>query len=321
MLMPPSISVVIPVYNRGALAQPTVDSALQQDLPPDEVEIIVVDDGSTDDTFSVLQSLYGENPRVRLFSTPNGGVARARNFGLDKARGEFIAFLDHDDFWLPEKLRLQREMMREKPEAVVVYGRWREVDEVGRDIGRSPFLKEEEWVHLPVGFVFSKLLSHNFIISMTIPMIRTQTLRDAGGFDPAMVPCDDWDSWLNLAQLGEFAATEELVAVYHHHGSQQSLDEARMLNATRVLLQKHLWSRKLGALAFPKVIWIATSLRYFSKSRVPFYERARAAIASSDWAGVRRAILRGWRRFPLLLLTPQWLYIVKRLVTRNARPF
>lgn len=320
-ILTPSVSVVIPVYNRGALAGPTVDSALEQDLPPDEVEIILVDDGSTDDTFSVLQRLYGQNPRVRLFSTPNGGVARARNFGLEKAQGEFIAFLDHDDLWLPEKLRLQREVLRAHPEAGVAYCLWRNVDEQGRDIGRSSILSHEEWKHLPTGDIFLRLMHHNFIISMTIPMMRTALVREVGGFDPEIVPCDDWDLWIRMARRAHFEAVREILAIYQHHGGQQSLSEEKMLQATRRVLVKNIKPNWTVVLRNPKILWVAATLRYFYKSRVPFYERARAAIASSDWAGVRRAILRGWRRFPLLPLTPQWLYIVKRLLTRNARPF
>jgi len=319
--MQPSISVVIPTFNRGALVRPTVDSALGQDLPSDEVEIILVDDGSTDDTFAVLQELYGENERVRMFSLANGGVAAARNFGLSQARGEFVAFLDHDDLWLPEKLRLQRDEMRANSKTTVVYGRWREADEAGREFERPPLLSEEEWRVLPQGDVFYALMHHNFLISATIPLVRTRQLLEVGGFDPAMVPCDDWDAWLKLSRLGPFAALEEFVAIYQRHGNQQSADEERMLLATQTVRLKHIRANPSAILRKPRVAWLAYAAPYFYRSRVPFYEHAREAIAVGDWKTVRRALFRGWRRFPLLLLTPQWLYILKRLVTRDARPF
>ena len=108
----PLVSVVIPTYNRGALIAQTIESVLAQDLPPESVEIIIVDDGSTDETFDILQRLYSSHGQVRLFQTSNGGVAAARNFGVEQARGEFIAFLDHDDLWLPQKLRLQLERIQ-----------------------------------------------------------------------------------------------------------------------------------------------------------------------------------------------------------------
>lgn len=88
----PQISVIIPVYNRGALVETTVASALAQDLRPEEFEILLVDDGSTDDTWQILNALYAHHPQIRLFHLENGGVARARNFGLKQARGEFIAY-------------------------------------------------------------------------------------------------------------------------------------------------------------------------------------------------------------------------------------
>jgi len=317
----PSISVVIPVYNRGALTQPTVDSALEQDLPPDEVEIILVDDGSTDDTFAILERLYGDNARVRLFSTPNGGVANARNFGLEQARGQFIAYLDHDDLWLPQKLRSQREVMLAHPEAVVVLCAWRVVDENGIDLGRSPLFRADEWERMPTGRILLNLMHHNFIVSMTIPLIRTRFLRQVSGFDPQMVPCDDWDVWLKLAPLGSFETVREVLAIYSRHENQQSADEERMLAATQGVRLKSIRSNPFVVVRKPRIAWVAYAATYFYKSRVPFYEQARAAIASGDWAGVRRAITRGWRRFPWLLLTPQWLYIVKRLLTRDARAF
>ncbi len=319
--MNPSISVVIPAFNRGAPIARTIDSALGQDVPPEDVEILVVDDGSTDDTFAFLQSNYGDNARVRLFSIANGGVARARNFGLEQARGEFIAFLDHDDLWLPQKLRLQRELLQRQSEVGVAYCLWREVDEQGREMEPSSVLSFEEWQHPPVGDVFLRLMHHNFIVSMTLPLLRTQLLCEIGGFDPEVVPCDDWDVWLRMSRKAGFGVINEVLAVYQLHENQQSLAEEKMLSATRRVLIKNLKPNWLVALRIPKVVWITYSLHYFYKTRAPFYQPARRSIAMRDWAGVRRALLRGWRRFPLLFLVPQWLYIVKRLVTRDARPF
>jgi glycosyltransferase involved in cell wall biosynthesis len=114
----PLVSVVIPVYNRGARLQPTVQSVLEQTLSSAEIEIIIVDDGSTDDTVAFLHKTYGDEPRVKIVTQPNGGVARARNRGLEEARGEFIAYLDHDDFWLPHKIEQQLALSKASPISV-----------------------------------------------------------------------------------------------------------------------------------------------------------------------------------------------------------
>jgi glycosyltransferase involved in cell wall biosynthesis len=123
-MKPPLVSVVIPVYNRGARLQPTIESALEQTLPSHDYEIIIVDDGSTDDTLAFLQLTYADEPRIKIVSQQNGGVARARNRGLEEARGEFSAYLDHDDFWLPNKLEKQLAAFEGKPAVGVIYCRW-----------------------------------------------------------------------------------------------------------------------------------------------------------------------------------------------------
>src|SRR4051794_31356744 len=101
------ISVIIPTYNRSKKVIHAIESVLAQDYEP--VEVLVIDDGSTDDTQKVIAEKYGSDARVCYFKKKNGGVAAARNFGLREARGEFLAFLDADDTWRAGKLRLQAE--------------------------------------------------------------------------------------------------------------------------------------------------------------------------------------------------------------------
>jgi len=113
------VSVIIPTYNRSRIVRSAIDSVLAQDYP--EIEILVIDDGSADDTREVMQQTYGDNPRVRYFPKSNGGVSSARNLGIRECRGEFIAFLDADDTWLPGKLTLQLECLRRFPEAGMVW--------------------------------------------------------------------------------------------------------------------------------------------------------------------------------------------------------
>jgi glycosyltransferase involved in cell wall biosynthesis len=319
--MNPRVSVVIPVYHRGANIKPTLDSALSQDLPPDEVEIIVDDDGSTDDTFAFLEANYGDNARVRLFSIPNRGVAGARNFGLEQARGEFIAFLDHDDLWLPSKLRLQREALEREPGTVLAYCLWREENEEGQSVGRSTALSPSEWEQMPGGQVFVRLMRHNFLVSASIPLMKCSCVRAVGGFDAAFVPADDWDLWLKLARLGPFVGVNDLLAVYRVHPGQQSKDAHQMFEATQAIRFKTMKSAPLSTLRHPKIFWNAASASCFARTRVPFYDNARGAISRGDWREVRRQMRGCFRRFPLMVLTPQWLYILKRLWTRDARPF
>lgn len=315
-VLPGSVSVVIPTYNRGSKIAATLDSALAQTLAP--LEIIIVDDGSTDGTPDWIEVHYGD--RVCLIRQNNGGVARARNRGLDEARGEYIAFLDHDDLWLPQKLEKQRAAF-DNSQVGVAYCLWREVNEAGEDLGRASVLQAGEWERLPAGDVFAILMRRNIILSMTIPLIRTRLLREVGGFDPDLVPCDDWDVWIKLARQCEFVGIAETLAVYVRHSDQQSSQEPVMVEASRKVLLRHLKSNPRFALWHPRTAWFALSVRYFARSRRPFYDQARAAIFERRWRRASGVLCRAWLRHPLLFLTPQWVYVTIKILRRDSRTF
>src|SRR5439155_12157099 len=121
------VSVVIPSYNRAYIVGQAIESALQQTHRP--VEVLVADDGSTDDTRRVVE---GYGPPVRYFYQPNAGVSAARNLGLRHARGEFIALLDSDDWWLPWKVEAQVRLLRAFPDVGMVWTDMAAVDEAGK---------------------------------------------------------------------------------------------------------------------------------------------------------------------------------------------
>jgi glycosyltransferase involved in cell wall biosynthesis len=309
----PLVSVIIPVYNRGRQIAATLDSVLQQTLSP--LEVIVVDDGSVDESATWIEAHYGA--RVQVIRQPNGGVARARNRGLQQARGEFIAFLDHDDIWHPNKLERQLETLRARPECGVAYSLWQQIGVDGEAApGHDLLMQDENWM-LPEGRLFAGLLRHNFLISMSVPLVRTALAREVGGFDPQTVPCDDYDFWLQLSRRTQFALVREVLVFYNHHENQQSRDQLKMWHGKRRAQLKH-WR----AISYrPKVLWFIVAYGYFLRTAEPFYGRARGAIAQSNWPEAKRQIVKCSLRHPLTLFTPQWLYVVKRLVTKNARPF
>jgi len=129
------VSVVIPSYNRVHCLHRSVDSVLAQTTG--DVEVIVVDDGSKDDTAAMVASRYDSDPRVRLLRQPNGGVASARNTGFRAARGEFVALLDSDDTWAPWKLQLQVACMRRRPEVGMTWTDMEAIDPDGRVISQA----------------------------------------------------------------------------------------------------------------------------------------------------------------------------------------
>jgi GT2 family glycosyltransferase len=128
----PLVSVIVPTYNRGARVALAIDSALGQ--THQAIEVLVIDDGSTDDTSDQVAHRYASDPRVKLLTRPNGGPAAARNTGLAAARGEFIAFLDSDDEWLPWKIEFQLGCLHQRPGAGMVWTDMAAVDPDGAPV-------------------------------------------------------------------------------------------------------------------------------------------------------------------------------------------
>jgi len=314
------VSVIIPAYNRGSKIRTTVDSVLRQTLPMSMCEIIIIDDGSTDGTFEFLHHVYGGHPQVRLIQQRNRGVAEARNHGLQEARGKYIAFLDHDDHWLPTKLEAQLAAFQQHPHAGVVYCLWREVDESGHALPDEEQTTRQAWWRPASGNVFNWLFARNPIISMSVPLIRREMLEKVGGFDPATVPSDDHDLWLRLARCCEFACVPHELVLYTHHLSQQTRTAARApgmaAHALRRVFRKH-WMHLVFR---PHMIWYLAGFRVFLKS-APLYQEAKQALSQKDrrraWSLIRRLIIVQ----PLALLTPQWVVLILRLITGAANRF
>ncbi|HEX8551481.1 MAG TPA: glycosyltransferase family 2 protein [Abditibacteriaceae bacterium] len=317
------ISVIIPTYNRGRVIQTTVESVLLQNIDADLVEVIIVDDGSTDNTWDVLQMLYGTNPRVRLFRTENSGVARARNFGLKQARGEFIAYLDHDDVWLPDKLKLQHAEITKNPDVGVVYCNWVAVDETGNEMPSIIQFQRHWWWQPAEGNVFPWiLLPHpyeiirNPIVSMSVPLMRTAALRDIGGFDAQLVPSDDWDLWIRLAQKTHFSYAPQVLVHYVHHSLQQHKQMHNAYSSVIKICRKHKVSWHLH----PWVRWKQEMIIRYCLAFMNFPE-AKNALAKSNYYKVFFLATRAafWR--PDILITRRWSTLLYRALTRQSKPY
>jgi glycosyltransferase involved in cell wall biosynthesis len=199
----PKISVVIPVYNGAKTIQETIQSVLQQTFT--DFEIIAIDDGSQDETVEVVKSIG--DPRVQIFSYPNGGLAESRNRGIARARGEFIAFLDADDLWTPDKLEAQLKALEANPKVAVAYSWTDYIDE------HSQFLYSGRHGTFN-GDVYAQLLIDNFLENGSNPLIRKQALTEVGGFDSSINTAADWDMWLRLAKHFYFVAVAQPQILY-----------------------------------------------------------------------------------------------------------
>ena len=217
----PLVSVILPVYNGEAFAAAAVESALRQTYR--NLEIIIVDDGSHDNTLAALEAKAAGDSRIRIIRQPNGGVARARNRGLAEAKGEFIAPLDADDLWEPTKIEREvRRMLDSGPETGLVYCWWVWIDAKGTLLDRSPSWAIE-------GSALQTLLQVNFTGNSSVPLFRRRCLEEVGGYDEEFEQsngrgCEDWDLALRVAARYSVAVVPAVLVGYRRRPRSMSTD-------------------------------------------------------------------------------------------------
>lgn len=205
-MVQPLVSVIIPTYNAEKWIRDTVNSALGQTYAP--LEVIVVDDASTDGT---LKTLEGSDPRVRLFrNEKNLGVGGSRNRAMKEARGEYIAFLDHDDLWHPEKLKLQLPLFEKNPAPGLVFSDCFYLNPGGKQYRAFEF-------SLPArGSAFQSLIEENFIPCLTA-VIPKKVLNAVGSFREDLKISEDYELFLRIARQYPIEYVAEALATYRVH--------------------------------------------------------------------------------------------------------
>ena len=181
----PLVSVIIPTYNRGWILQEAIDSVLDQEFT--DFEPIVVDDGSTDDTQTLLERYH---KRLNVIHQDKRGVSAARNRGIQAASGQYIAFLDSDDRWLPGKLDRQVRFFKKNRNALIC-----QTEEIWIRNGKRVNPKKRH--KKPSGWIFEPSLSL-CLISPSAVMIKKSLLDETGGFDESLPACEDYDLWLRI---------------------------------------------------------------------------------------------------------------------------
>lgn len=222
----PIISVIIPAYNSAHYLTTAVDSVIAQTFQ--DFEVLVIDDGSTDETEMVMQH-YG--PPVRYFRQRNSGVAVARNRGIEESRCRYVAFLDADDTWLPEKLERQLEALNSAPNAGACYSARILVDAALRPLR---LLRSER----RGGTLEDLICLGNVVGSPSAVIASRDLLRQVGGFDREMSQCADWDMWVRLAMLTEFVYVDEPLATYRQHAANMSLNVGLLEQDSLRVLEK-----------------------------------------------------------------------------------
>jgi len=287
------VSVVIPTFNHGRYLARALRSALTQVTPP--AEVIVIDDGSTDETPQVVQQF----PSVRYICQANRGPSAARNRGIAEATGRWIAFLDADDWWLPDKISLQLHAAATHPEAALIYTSSLLVTSEGEQLLSCA---------VEPGCIWPTLRYRNCISGGSGAMVRRDVLLAEGGFDEMLISTEDWDMWVRLARKYQFAAVQSAVTMVCDAPCSLSTQYERTIKNTEAMLDKTLvsdlhglgrvmWSRRIrSAYLFhasisARTVDRKTSSHFLRKSLVqwpsPFFIPKR-------WVAMCLSVVRGW---------------------------
>ncbi|MFQ4139753.1 glycosyltransferase family 2 protein [Nodosilinea sp. PGN35] len=231
----PLVSVIIPAYNAERFITDTLDSVLAQTYQ--NMEILVVDDGSNDGTARIVKEYMEKTSKIRLLQQENLGVAAARNLGIRAAKGEFIAPLDADDIWYEQNIERQVNCILAAKKAVGLVYSWSiDINELGQPTGcvRASRI---------TGRVYNTLLLHDFIANASSVLIRKACFEQVGGYDPILKQQlsqggEDWDIYLRIAEHYDFEVVPEFLVGYRKLPNSMSTDSFQMARSRHLIWQK-----------------------------------------------------------------------------------
>lgn len=299
----PGVTAVIPAYNMEAFVGRTLASALGQTYP--HLEIIVVDDGSTDDTRATAEKVAAGDPRVRIVSVENGGVAAARNHGTQLATTPYVAYLDADDLWHPDKIARQ-------VAALSVHGHdgeWAACYALSRFIGLDDRVLANDTSSEARGDFFDRHVYRNHVGNGSCLLVRRDAALDVGGFDSeharrGLGGLEDYDFQLKLLLKYKLELVREFLVGYRVYDGQMSDDRVRLSRARIMMLESVLPQSKLNA---------ARRARVLAHARLTgAYRELRAGHLASAVARVAGSILRAPRTNLALIAELAAMHLRKR---------
>jgi len=289
---PPFISVIVPTFNRVELLKQTLASVRNQTFR--DFEIIVVDDGSSDGTFEWLAS----QDDVHVVRQENSGIATSRNNGAALARGTWLAFLDHDDLWAPDKLRVQADFVRINPDVALVAARHVRLGKSYRTARRPTWIR---------GDLLVKEFSESFIHTSSV-MIRHDVFEKIGGFPPRYRFADEFDVWLKIARDYPIAYVGQPLVFIRYYESNTSHNRLGVRSDTYDILMSNYDPARI-----PRRIFLKT----MSDHDISF---GRAHLAAGDLRGALTWFRSSLKRTPWRLRCWRYYlrYVIKKALTREA---
>ena len=283
-----TVSVLIPAYNAESTLLQTLHSVQRQTFT--DFEAIIVDDGSKDATARIAAEFAESDARFELVRQENAGVAAARNTALALAKGRWVAPLDADDLWHPEKLQRQLKRLEEAgPGAVLAYSWSVDIDERSRVIARRLDLDSFE------GDVYAALVLTNFIGNASVPLVTRDALLRVGGWDASLRAraaqgCEDWQNYLRLAELGDFVLARGFLVGYRQSAGSMSRRVEEMTRSYELVLSE----------VSERHAELPPAIARWSRAAFDFYRFETLYDSSARWTSLRPllAALRG---------DPEWL--------------
>lgn len=224
------VSIIVPVYNSGSTLKETIDSVLTQTFT--NWELILVNDGSIDNSLEVINN-YNDT-RIQVFTQNNQGVSVARNFGISKAKGNFVAFLDSDDLWSKDKLKKSIRAINSDNYAMVysdIKIFYKHIDDSESYKYREPIEEKDDYL---------RLLIYDYIPTLTV-IIRKTTLEHVGLFDINLNGTEDWDLWIRITKLNKIKYIPEPLSYYRYSEQGLSKDRDKHLIEEKKVLKKHVY--------------------------------------------------------------------------------
>lgn len=302
----PAVSIVIPTYRHRDYIGAALDSVFAQSFQ--DFEVIVINDGSPDDTTAVLQP-WIQAGRIRYYEQPNAGQSATRNRGIQLARGEFLALLDDDDLWPTDKLAWQVDCLRRHPQAVACYG-------FAQTFGLDENYRLPATAG-PQGAVTTELLRGNPISSPGQVLLRAQVVREQGGFDAAIQGTEDWELWIRLSRRGDFVYEDRCSLLYRLQSQNASQNAPKMFRAGLQVVHKHLGLTPLGPQW--RLWWQSRGFVGRYSSVIALGQLNEAARAGDRWRALTR-LAQAVRFFPLLPGTRRFWQALRTALFHRPRP-
>jgi glycosyltransferase involved in cell wall biosynthesis len=277
------VSIIIPAYNASKYIGRTLDSACAQTYS--NLEIIVVNDGSTDDTPGIVAAAMTSDSRIRIITTVNRGVAAARNVGIETAGGAYLAFLDADDLWHPTKIEKQVRALEALPPTwggvYTLYYFINDSDEILRP-GGSRFER---------GYIYARHISAKFVGNGSALLVRREVIDTIGGFDPSYAAagiggCEDLDFELRLSARYKIEAVPERLVGYRIYPGNMSSDAGRMafslIRTVERALERTQWIGRYAAVSARATANSYAMLRFVKARNAVMAARTGAVLALQD---------------------------------------